>query len=82
MDIDNYVKLNPGIYKAFRDFSLEAARKGRTRLSARLVLERIRWETMLYENGHEFKINNNVAPGLARKFMEDYQMVGFFRTRG
>lgn len=84
MDIETYVRENPKVWEAFKHFTLEAARAGRTHFSARTVIERVRWDTMLKENGcGEFKINNNVAPKLARRFMSRYPgYEGFFRTRG
>lgn len=83
MDIDTYVRDNPAVWDAFKQYTLEAARSGRVRFSARTVIERVRWDTMIAEKSGELKINNNVAPKLARKFMAEFPgMDGFFRTRG
>lgn len=83
MDIETYVRENPAIWKSFVEYTLEAARSGRTRFSARTVIERVRWDSMLSENGGgQFKINNDIAPKLARKFMREYGYDGFFVTRG
>jgi hypothetical protein len=83
MDIETYVRENPEVWSAFTRFTIEAATKGRTRLSARLVIERMRWESMISESGSAYKINNDIAPKLARRFMAHYPgMDGFFRTRG
>ncbi len=82
MDIEEYVRENPEVYAAFKKFTIQAAATGRRRLSARLVIERLRWETMVTEGGSDFKINNDIAPGLARKLMTDHPLfAGFFETR-
>ncbi len=82
MDIETYVRDNPSVWSAFTQYSLEAARAGRTHLSARLVIERMRWQSIISERDSAYKINNDIAPKLARKFMREYNMAGFFRTRG
>lgn len=82
MDIETYVKENPAVWDAFKQYTIQAVRSGRTRLSARLVIERIRWDSMIGEKDREFKINNNIAPKLARKFMSEYSgFDNFFQTR-
>lgn len=83
MDIETYVRDNPLVWEAFQKFTVQAAASGRKHLSARLVLERLRWESMVSENGGAWKLNNNIAPKLARKMMKDHPLFdGFFRTRG
>ena len=82
MDIETYVRENPAVWEAFKKFTIQAAASGRKHLSARLVVERMRWESMISEKDREFKINNNIAPKLARKFMSEFPgMDGFFATR-
>lgn len=82
MDIEEYVKENPDVWDAFKKFTIQAAAAGRRRLSARLVVERMRWESVVSEKDREFKINNNIAPALARKMMTDHPLyAGFFETR-
>jgi hypothetical protein len=73
---------NPDFYSLFERFALELARAGKTALGARLVGERIRWETTLQTAGDEFKINDHFHPIYARRFMDDYpEFDGLFRTR-
>lgn len=73
---------NPSVYKSFVRFALEAARR-RPYFSARAIIQRMRWETMIEENSKStFKLSNNWVAYYARKFMKDYpQHEGFFRTR-
>lgn len=83
MDIETYVRENPAVWEAFKQYTLEAVKAGRVRFSARTVIERVRWDTMISEKYGSLKINNNIAPKLARKFMSEFLgMEGFFRTRG
>ena len=58
------------IWKAFQDKALIAVQR-REHYSAKAIIEVIRWETML-NDGTEFKVNNNWAPGLARLWMHTY----------
>ncbi len=47
-----------------------------------MVLGRLRWYSMFETDEPEFKINENYAAYLGRKFMNDHpQHAGFFRTR-
>jgi len=82
MTIEHYVQLNPKVWEKFKDLALTAMEKGHRRLSARLIIEQIRWQTKIMENDSKFKINDHWAPKLARKFMVEYQCPGFFETRG
>lgn len=59
------------------------AMTGRTRYSAKTIVEKIRWDTELHDTDVAFKINNNYTSGLARRFMEEYghQYPNFFALR-
>lgn len=76
-DFDQFDAENPEVWNLFVRFALELIKAGRTRLSASLVIERIRWETAVAtrsENG--FKINNNYTAYYARKFNENFPDCG------
>lgn len=76
-----YIKENPHIYRMFCHFAWEAINAGRQTLSASMITERIRWETMLSGND-QFKVSNNYRAYMARQFMDDNpQHSGIFRTR-
>lgn len=77
-----YDEANPQIWVYFKRFALEAIQKGRTRLSAELIYNRIRWETMVRAEDGGFKVNNNARSGYARKFIKEFpQYKDFFETR-
>lgn len=55
---------------------------GREYYSAYCIRERIRWDTLVTENGTEFKLSNNMTPFIARLVMEiDPSLKGMFRTK-
>ena len=74
---------NPAIYRAFTRFTFHAIRAGRDKLGANMVIERIRWESMISGAATDgFKINNNYAPFYSRMFMSDFpENSELFRTR-
>lgn len=74
---------NPHVYRLFVRFAKEAIARGRRNLSVALIVERIRWETMVTTQAPDgFKINNNFRAAYARKFEQDHpEFKGFFRTR-
>lgn len=75
-------KENPHVYELFERFSKEAINKGHTRLSAWLIINRIRWETMVETSGDDFKISNDYIAYYARLFMAyNPEHEGFFRTK-
>ncbi len=80
--VEFHVK-NPDVYALFKKFAFEALKAGRKRLSTKLIIERIRWESYIKtQQTDEFKINNNHTAYYARLFMEDYpQYKDFFATR-
>lgn len=80
---ENYDAHNPEIWEMFKKFTFQAINAGRKYIGARMIIERIRWETMIRAtSGDGFKINNMVQPYFARKFMRLYpQHKDIFRTR-
>lgn len=77
-----YHAANPQVYAAFKMFTGQLLKAGhRERLGAKLIIERIRWESLV-SGGGEYKVNNNYAPYYARLFMADHpQYDGVFATR-
>ena len=57
---------NPAVFGLFRRFAMEALNKGRRRLGARMIGERIRWHTGVETIGDEFKINDHFWPYYSR----------------
>ena len=55
---------------------------GRSYYSAYCIRERIRWDTLVTENGTDFKLSNNMTPFIARLVMEiDPNLKGMFRVK-
>lgn len=82
-DFLDYNRDNPQIYTAFVRFAAQAVASGRPRFSAKAIIERMRWFTMIEAKEDDFKINNNYTTFYAKKFMREYpQHDGFFETRG
>jgi hypothetical protein len=73
---------NPHVYDLFKRFTFEAIDRGHRKLSAWLIVNRIRWETTVETNGGDFKISNNFIAYYARLFMDEHpEYRGFFRTK-
>lgn len=72
---------NPHVYQLFKRFATEALEAGRTRYSARTLIERIRWHETVETQG-EFKVNDHVFPYYVRMLVaEDPRFDGFFQMR-
>lgn len=82
-----WLKENMGIYCYFVRFAktMKEVRDSKY-YSARMIWERIRWETMLAEeskSGAVLKLNNNYAPFMARLVMKaNPELEGMFQKRG
>ena len=63
---------NMHVWRAFEREADKVWNRGRRHYSARTILEHLRHETALADNGVEFKLNNNVAPDLARLYRLRY----------
>lgn len=71
---------NPHVYVLFKQFALQALRSGVRKLSSKLIIERIRWETTVATTGagwsvtagKPFLIDNRFTPWYARKFIADF----------
>lgn len=75
-------KKNPHVYELFERFTMNAINKGHTRLSAWLVVNRIRWETTVETSGSDFKISNDYIAYYARLFHAlNPEYDGFFVTK-
>ena len=74
---------NPHVWELFIRFTFEAMDAGHTRLSASLIIERIRWETAIVtKTDDKFKIANAHRAYYARKFQQEYPIYkSFFKTK-
>ena len=73
---------NPQVYELFKRFTFDAINRGHQRLSAWLIVGRIRWETSVVTHGDDYKISNDYIALYARKFMHDHpEHDGFFKIK-
>jgi hypothetical protein len=73
---------NPAVFELFERFTFEALSRGHKRLSAWLIINRIRWETSVVTRDGDFKISNDFIAFYARYFMHKHpEFKGFFVTK-
>ena len=80
----DFHKANPVVWKLFKEKAFHALAKGKKKISARLIIEVIRWEHFVetVDRKSTFKINNNYVAFYARFFMYKYpQHDGVFELR-
>ena len=76
-----YDKRNPQVYQRFKQLALVLQAKGRKRVGAKLIMERIRWDTVV-SGDDSFKINNNYTSRYVRKLIEEMPVMrDLFATR-
>ncbi len=64
---------NPRVYQIFCKLAQQAVTRGKTKLSAKMLIEVVRWNYELETKGDErFKINNNFTSRYARLFITDH----------
>ena len=83
---ESFLKFNdehPEVLTAFCRFTLQLIRAGREHGGAKMVMERVRWDSALGSREPDtFKVNNNFTAFYARAFHQLYsEHDGFFRTR-
>lgn len=78
-----YHRDNPKVYELFKKYTFKAIRAGYSRLSADLIMHRVRWETnIVTKDDINFKISNNHIAYYSRLFMGEYPLYkGFFRIK-
>jgi hypothetical protein len=81
--LDEFVafhEANPEVYELFDSYCREAIRSGRTRLGAKMVIERMRWYTDIETSDGEFKLRNAFTAFYARLWQTRHpEHPGFFR---
>lgn len=79
---DKFNKENPHIFVAFEEQALRAIAKGRKKISAKLIINWIRWHEFLESSDKNFKINDAYQSYYARFFIEKYpQYIDMFDFR-
>ena len=73
---------NPHVYKAFEQQALKAIGRGRKKLSAKLIINWIRWNEFLRTSDQNFRINDAYQAYYARHFLECHpEHDGIFELR-
>ena len=57
---------NPRVWDLYLSFATDMVHLGHKRLSSEMLINRVRWETMVDTTDKKFKINNNHKPFYAR----------------
>ena len=79
---DEFHAANPAIFTAFVGFARKLKAAGHRKGSAKLIIERIRWEYAITTTDPDFKVNNSYTSRYARLAMEACpDLAGFFETR-
>lgn len=63
---------NPQIYQAFEEQALKAIKRGRDKISAKLIINWIRWNEVLSSSDMNFKIDDAYQSYYARLFVEKH----------
>lgn len=80
-NFEKYDAEHPQVWGFFRYFTMQLISAGHKHGSAKMVFERIRWETAV-TTGQKVKCNNNYTAMYARKFAEKVpEHSDFFRYR-
>ena len=69
---NEFNEANPHIFKAFEEQALRAINKGRKKISAKLIINWIRWNDYLNSTDKNFKINDAYQSYYARHFAAKY----------
>jgi len=63
---------NPHVYRKFKQLVSEAIIRGKTKMSAKTILGKIRWDIFMEtQSDDEYKINDAFTSRYARKYIED-----------
>ena len=69
---NKFNKENPHIYDAFEQEALKAIERGRKKISAKLIINWIRWNDFLRSSDQNFRINDAYQSYYARFFVKKY----------
>lgn len=76
LDFFEWLKDNEDILLAFFDKAEEILAVGKTKYSARTIVEVLRWESDLSEKEGQYKLNNNWTAHLSRTFDDERESKG------
>ena len=69
---NKFHKENPHVYREFEKQAIKAINKGRTKISAKLLINWIRWNEFLKTSDQNFRINDAYQSYYARYFVEQH----------
>ncbi len=69
---NNFNRENPHIFIEFERQALKAIKKGRNKISSKLIINWIRWNHFLRSTDKNFKINDAFQSYYARHFVEKH----------
>jgi hypothetical protein len=73
---------NPRVYATLVRLAREARARGKQRIGAKMLWERMRWELTLETDDPAFKLNNNHCSRFSRLLMQqEPDLAGIFETR-
>lgn len=73
---------NPHIYQHFKRLAFKMLKTGRTRYSARTIIEVMRWHYDITTTGDVFEINGDFVPIYARLLIHNHpEFTDFFELR-
>ena len=79
---DDWISINPHVVDYFVEYARAAKAAGHEKISAWLIVNRVRWETEIVTTGNPFKISNDFIAPLSKMVMDKYpDLSGFFTTR-
>lgn len=79
---DKFHAENPKVYAKLVALALQYKSRHRRQIGIKLLIEVVRWHTMMTTTDPDFKINNNHAPFYSRLIMaQEADLKDFFRTR-
>jgi hypothetical protein len=67
---ERFITDNPHVYLEFEKQALKAIQKGRDKISAKLIINWIRWNEYLKSSDKNFKINDAYQSYFAREFIK------------
>ena len=64
---EKWITANPHVLELFINLALAMQARGRTRIGAKAIVERLRWEYHYTTSGDEFRLNNLFTSRLVRR---------------
>lgn len=80
---NHYIKTHPNVWESFQRHAWELIMAGHSRIGAKAIAERIRWEGMIQRADKDaYLVNNSYITFMAEKFVsENPQLEGVFERR-